>query len=290
MTSYLVTGGSGYIGTRLIRRLVERGDRVLFLYRDASKLDAITQNSENVIPMPVTTKASDYREAIKRYNVEAVFHLASMANYVCAEEDIAKMIEANITLGTLILEGMNGTDCKRFINTATYWQHYDGEDYNPICLYAATKQAFMDIITYYAKWHEVKCISLKLTDVYGDNDPRPKIFALLDKAARTGETLKLTAGEQMVSFLHVDDAVSALCAAADKTALMPSGQSDYCIGTPLIRLKDAVQLYLNIKRHNVSIEWGGSPYRPTQIMVPWLDRPMPDWSPSVDLEKGLRSL
>ena len=199
-------------------------------------------------------------------------------------------MEANITLGTQILEAMGDTECCRFVNVGTYWQHYDGGDYNPICLYAATKQAFMDIATYYAKWRGISCISLKLTDVYGDNDPRPKIFTLIDTAVRTGETLKLTEGEQLVSFLHVEDAVTALCEAAQQTISSGSTHKFYGVGTALISLKNAVALYLKIIGKQPPIEWGGIPYRPTQIMTPWLGELLPHWQPAISLEEGLRSL
>jgi len=285
MACYLVTGGSGYIGSRLVTRLRQDGHRVLALYRDATRIPS----GHGIIPLGLGSVAA-YREALHHHAVEGVFHLAGKACYAQSENDIAPMIESNITLGTHILEAMQGTDCRRFVNVATYWQHYDGPEYNPICLYAATKQAFMDIMTYYAKWCDLSCISLKFTDVYGDKDPRPKIFALIDRAAATGKPLKITAGEQYVSFLHVEDAVDALCTAMRRTQTISSQHETYTVGTTPIMLKKAIQLYLKINPQKASLLWGEMPYRHTQIMSPWLGAPLPDWQPRFDLETGLRSL
>ena len=285
MACYLVTGGSGYIGSRLVARLIQEGHRVLVLYRDAAE----SPSESGIIPLGLGTVAA-YREALRHHAVEGIFHLASVACYAQSENDIAPMIEANITLGTHLLEAMQGTDCRRFVNVATYWQHYDGPEYNPICLYAAMKQAFMDIATYYANWGGLSCITLKFTDVYGDNDPRPKIFALIDRAAASKKQLKLTAGEQHVSFLHVADAVDALCTAMRRTQGMGARHEAYTVGSTPVMLQDAIALYLKIKPQKVSILWGGIPYRPTQIMNPWLGDPLPDWQPRFYLETGLRSI
>jgi len=290
MASYLVTGGTGYIGSRLVQRLTAKGDRVVLLYRRGAQVDVHINENQRIILIPTSSSSSDYREAIQQYEVDAVFHLASKANYVCPATEIAEMIEANITLGTLIMEAMNKTDCQRLINVGTYWQHFNGPDYNPTCLYAASKQAFMDMVTYYTKWHGLRCISLRLTDVYGNNDPRPKIFSLLDQAEKNGETLKLTKSEQLMSFLHVEDAVNALCEAASQTINMKAEHKSYGVGSKLIRLKDAVELYLTIKGKKLTIEWGGVPYRPTQIMNPWMGELLPNWQPTISLQDGLRSL
>ncbi|MHC1712839.1 MAG: NAD-dependent epimerase/dehydratase family protein [Solidesulfovibrio sp.] len=289
MPTYLVTGASGYVGSRLVGRLVAKGHDVVVLYRDESRIAPLL-TSPSVVPLPVGASVAGYRKAIELYNVEGIFHLASKAVYASGEFEIAALIEANVTLGVMLLEAMSTTSCRRFVNAGTYWQHYDGPEYNPICLYAATKQAFMDIVDYYAHWKGFRCITLKLTDIYGDQDPRPKVFTLLDKAARTGERLKMTEGRQLLSFLHVEDAIGALCEAARQTMAMTPSHAVYTVGTPLISLRDAVAMYLEITGKSVVIEWGALPYRPTQIMTPWLGQPLPNWMPAVDLKTGLRNL
>ena len=60
--------------------------------------------------------------------------------------DIKEMINSNIMFGTQILEAMVLHSVPYFVNTGTYWQHFDGKSYNPNSLYAATKQSFQDIL------------------------------------------------------------------------------------------------------------------------------------------------
>lgn len=290
MTTYLVTGASGYVGGRLVRRLLKEGHRVLVLDKEQSGIAELCALSDRAVHLPVSADPQAYRRAFFEEKVDLIFHLASRVSYACALDEVASMIGANVTLGAQLLEAMDGSPCDKFVNVGTYWQHYSGPAYNPICLYAATKQAFMDIVTYYAKWRGVRAVSLKLTDVYGDNDPRPKIFSLVQKAAETGQPLSLTPGEQKISFLHVDDAVSALCIAAARAQKTTKGHEVFTAAMPLVTLKEAVGLFQKVKNIDAPLLWGGASYRDTQIMTPFTDPTLPDWTPQISLEEGLRSL
>ena len=118
------------------------------------------------------------------------------------------MIDSNIKLGTFILEAMKQHGCKYFINTSTYWQHY--KNYNqPICLYAATKKAFEDIIEYYCIDGGIKAISLKLHDVYGYDDHRGKLLNTLIKNGDSEKVFNLTKGEQKLYMVFIDDVIDA---------------------------------------------------------------------------------
>ena len=77
MACYLVTGGSGYIGSRLVTRLRQDGHRVLALYRDATRIPS----GHGIIPLGLGSVAA-YREALhhhvflfKNY-VKNIFHSA----------------------------------------------------------------------------------------------------------------------------------------------------------------------------------------------------------------------
>ena len=101
------------------------------------------------------------------------------------------------------------------MNTGSYSQHYGGRAYSPVSLYAATKQAFQDILQFYCEVRGLRAVTLELPDTYGPDDKRPKLFSLLDRVARSGETLQMSPGEQLLDLLHVDDVVHGYEVAAD---------------------------------------------------------------------------
>lgn len=84
------------------------------------------------------------------------------------------MISSNIELGSLLLDCAYNSNVSFFINVGTYWQHYHGEAYNPVNLYAATKQALEDIANYYRIISDMKICTFCLNDTYGKGDTRKK--------------------------------------------------------------------------------------------------------------------
>ena len=203
------------------------------------------------------------------------------------------MIESNITFETELLEAMRENDIVNFINTGTHWQHYRNAEYDPVDLYAATKQAFEDILKYYREAHGFKVITLQLFDNYGSSDERPKIINLLKKIGESGETLKMSPGEQYIDVVYVDDIVDAFVTAGKHLAderYELCGTYGVSSGKP-IKLRELAAIFEKVSGKKLNIEWGGRQYRPREIMTPWNKfKPLPDWTPKIGLEDGLRRI
>ena len=87
---------------------------------------------------------------------------------------------------------MINAGCYRMVNTGTSWQHYENSDHRPSNLYAATKQAFEEILNFYATAYPLRVCSLHLSDTYGPNDIRPKLFGFLTLGNSREELCKNT--------------------------------------------------------------------------------------------------
>ncbi|WDC83286.1 NAD(P)-dependent oxidoreductase [Caloramator sp. mosi_1] len=109
-----------------------------------------------------------------KHKFDAIFHLASLFIAEHDSNQIDDLLKSNIIFGTHILEAMKYGNVKNMVNIGTYWQHYKNEEYNPVCLYAASKEAFEKIIEFYIQVENIKVITLKLYDIYGINDKRKK--------------------------------------------------------------------------------------------------------------------
>ena len=140
-TRCLITGATGFVGSHLARRLVAEGKDVHILTRATSSLAAIEDIAERLTVhrlgsanasakvsatnAPITASISEQiTNVVTKANPDVVFHLAAMFRAEHASEDIAPMIEANITFTTQLLEGMKQSGVKTLINTGTSWQHY----------------------------------------------------------------------------------------------------------------------------------------------------------------------
>lgn len=211
----LVTGASGFVGRHLVQRLVHDGWQVNIVVRLRTRLPDTPEFSQVYCHL-YDGSTEGMMRCIAKANPSVVFHLASLAISEHAAKDVESLIASNILFGTQLLEAMKVNSVTRFINTGTFWQHYSNEDYNPSCLYAASKQAFEALLEYYIQARSISAVTLKLFDTYGPDDPRPKLINLLNKAAATGEKLDMTAGEQLIDLVYIDDVVDAYVIAAQR--------------------------------------------------------------------------
>jgi nucleoside-diphosphate-sugar epimerase len=162
-----------------------------------------------------------------------------------------------------------------------------------VCLYAATKQAFEDIIRFYVEAHGVRSITLKLFDTYGKGDHRPKLMNILRDASNQGTELQMSPGDQMIDMVYVDDVARAFIKAAELVCQKQSGcfeEYQVSSGRPM-RLKDLVAVYNKVTSGRLKVEFGGRPYREREVMELWgKGKNIPDWRPLIMLEDGIRMI
>jgi nucleoside-diphosphate-sugar epimerase len=227
---------------------------------------------------------------IRDASPDVVFHLASHFLAQHRPEDVTPLIRSNVLFGAQLLEAMANHGAFRLVNAGTSWQHYESRDYSPVNLYAATKQAFEDILRYYAEGGSLRAVSLNLFDSYGPGDPRPKLFTLLRRVAEQGEVLEMSPGEQLIDLVYIDDIVDCFVRAADRLlAGQVTCHERYAVtsGSP-VKLRELVELYARVIGKPLPIAWGGRPYRPREVMVPWhTGMTLPGWQPRVGLAEGL---
>ncbi|NEP77377.1 MAG: NAD(P)-dependent oxidoreductase [Okeania sp. SIO3B3] len=275
----------------MAKAFADQGHAVTTLVRPSSNLDRLFE-LENRVRVEVHDGSMDNMLAVfDRGGFDGVAHLAAMALYSHTPQQACGLMESNILLGTRLLEGAASAGTAWFVDTGTYWEHYRGEAYNPVCLYAATKRAFHDLLHFYCDAHGLKATTLVLHDTYGPADPRPKLFSLLKKIAQTGESLDMTAGEQIIDLVYIEDVAHAYIQAAELLAAQPAGggrPTRYAIrgGNP-ISLQELVRVYAQTTGATLNINWGAKPYREREVMAPWGGEPLPGWTPGTSLQRGI---
>ena len=221
------------------------------------------------------------RAAVEASRPTHVFHLA-----VATASPAAELVEANVLLGALLLEALPAP--ARFVNAATCWQHAADGRVEPRTLHAATKEAFASILEWHERAGRVDVVTLVLHDVYGPRDTRDKLLPALLRALKTGEPAKLTAGEQRVDCVHVDDAVAALLRAASGDGL---AGTRWAVRTGALRsVREIVATLERVAGRPVPVEWGARPTPPQALQPPWEGPILPGWSARIDLETGLRDV
>lgn len=285
----LITGGTGFIGSHLVAHLLDEKWKVHVIVRPTSDLRALPPQVTGVHTYDGSIQS--LLEAVRIVQPNVVFHLAALSIAQHTPHQVTPLIESNILFGVHLAEAITqqAPSC-RFINAGSYWQHYQGKTYSPTNLYAATKQAFEDILIYYVEVCSLRALTLVLFDTYGPGDARPRLLNLLRKALRTGEPLALSPGEQELDLVHVDDVVRAFVQAARwlQTEAATGYVRFFVSSGRLIRLRDLVALCEQIAGRSIPVIWGGRPYRVREVMRPLQGGPpLPGWQPQIPLESGI---
>lgn len=285
----LVTGASGYIGSNLVRSLIDDGWAVAGLTRGAARPAGPGYDVEL---FSTDGSFESVRRAVVTTAPDVVFHVAAVVVAVAQPEDVDPLIRSNVMLVAQLCEAMRlaGSGC--LINTGTYWEFASDGSPEPRTLYAATKLAAETIIDYNCG-RGMRAVTLILHDVYGPDDPRPKILNRLAVLNPDGEPMDLSSGTQILDYVYVDDVARAYIAAANwLLAQGPSIHARFVVrGQNPMTLRAAVQMLELTCGVQLPIRWGAKPHQHHDIMEPWLGgRGVPGWAPVVSLDDGLARL
>ncbi len=290
----LLTGATGFIGKALSAKLLTSGHSLIALVRHSTDDSFLIEHHIKVFVDNGTVDS--LADLLQTEKVEGIIHLASLYLKDHSTGDIPALLESNIVFPARLLEAAKlSTTVKWSINTGTFFQHYQQANYSPVNLYAATKQAFEDLLIFYQETTPIKFVTLKINDTFGPNDTRVKILNLWKRYSENNEVLQMSAGEQLIDMIYIDDVVDGFELMINHLATKPiSFLPERCYAlsaSERVSLRELAQIYEEVSGLPLNIEWGAMPYRPREVMVPWSGgvRP-PQWTPKVTLREGIAKL
>lgn len=277
----LVTGATGFVGTHLVAALAAAGNPVHALVRRLAPL------APGVVAHPFTDSIAETPGIIDRIRPDVVVHLATRFAAQHDPGQLRGMVEANVTFGTVVAEGCARVGA-RLVHATSAWQHFGGAAYSPVSLYAATKQAFVDVLAYYTQVAGLRAAEVCLFDTYGPSDPRRKLVWLLLDAARSGVPLALGSGQPLIDLTHVDDVVAALGVAI--AGGVDGGRLVVRSGRPLT-VRALAGLVGEVTGRRPPVAWDARPDRPREMLQDWDVPGSPTtWRPRIELTDGLDAL
>jgi nucleoside-diphosphate-sugar epimerase len=286
--SVLITGANGFLGRALVRKFIGQGWAVVALVRDADAYSPF--GSETV--RELSDQWENITDILDDVKVTTVIHTATSSLNSASPSDSEQMIKTNILYPTKMLSAMMKNNIKTFLNCSTNWQSMSGKNYNPFNFYAATKESFENIVEYFVS-EGIRAASIRLFDTYGPGDTRRKFLNLVIDAARRGDALGASPGEQRIHLVHIDDVANAFLIAAEDLlqSHLPVHYKWQAPSEELLTLREIVARLEKSTGRTVNVKWGERPYRPGEIMNPHSHLPLvPRWRPEVLLDEGLRVL
>jgi UDP-glucose 4-epimerase len=293
----LVTGASGFLGSWLVRRLLEEGHSVLAVTRPGGKyprLAAIASELEFVYA-DLSTIPTITSEA-KHFAPDVTFHLAWWGGNSSKFVNDPGQVYTNVP-GTLeLVRVAHEADCKAFIFLGTSAEYgvyrvpvRESDAVSPRNLYGHSKYAMMLLTQALSAQWGMRFCGVRPFWTYGPMDDELRMIPSVIHQLLDGKRPRVTAGEQLWDFLYVEDAVRALIALATSSGV--AGIFNLGSGTPC-PLKKVVSSIRDIINPNLEIGFGEVPYGPEQIMHLEADisrlQSATGWRPEVSLQEGLR--
>ncbi len=281
----LITGASGYLGSKLALHFLAAGHRVALLLRPASQLSRL-RGREGAFSLRRCDSDQDIQEFISSIKPDAVIHTACA--YGRKGECLVAINDANLRFGLVILQALlSEKQPVTFINTGTVLE----ANVSP---YALTKHQF-------SQWgrslasrptHQVRFVNVLLQHMYGPGDDPSKFTTHILKICHRNEpNLKLTAGEQKRDFIYIDDVVSAYSTLLEKRNGLANAV-DIEVGSGLApSIREFVQTAHKLTASKTELQFGALPYRPNEPMHLQADISQMNalgWQPKFNLEHGLR--
>ncbi len=286
----LVTGATGFIGKELIRSLLQNSYELVALVRQSSDTSELESMNCEI------AKFHNYEDIIDIFTNNSFMGVIHIASNVIVEHkgsDIEQLMSSNITFGTYLLEASKLKNVKWFINTGTFWQNYQNEDYNPVNLYAATKEAFEVVAKYYTETSDLIFTTIKLNDTFGPKDTRPKVFNLWNDISNTGEVLDMSLGEQIIDISYIEDVINSYTVLIkhlnSNSAITFKNKIFVVSNKEKLALTKLAILFEDVTTSQLKINWGGRHYREREVMKPYsLGENVPNWEQKYSLRDGIK--
>jgi nucleoside-diphosphate-sugar epimerase len=288
MRCAVISGITGYLGRELASQLVNEGVHVHGLTRqDVAAVPAI---ADGVQIHRIDSTTESVTATFERIRPDIVFHLAALARREHRVSDIVPFVNANVLLGTQLLEAARQVDCYRFMTAGSYLQYTESGAFRAFNLYAALKQAFEDVLAYYAEAYGFAAAILTVCNLYSEKDPRPTLITDMARACVERRPMTLHAGEAWVDLLHFEDAAAAFVKAAalfDSETIRPAQLLRYSVTSGRdINSFDLAEAFSRVTRRQLVVERGATGSSARRVK-PWRGPTVPGWSPRVSLDAGI---
>lgn len=229
MANALVTGGTGFIGSHLVERLLADGHHVLVLDNCACGRLENLAHVRHEPRLRIHNVDVVNRSAIEPLfaNIQWVFHLAALADIVPSIQRPVVYHRVNVDGTVAVMEAARAAGVQRVVYAASSSCYGIPDDYptsetaaiRPAYPYALTKWLGEQVALHWAKIYRLPVVSLRLFNVYG---PRARttgaygaVFGVFLAQKLAGQPLTVVGdGSQTRDFTYVTDVVEALVRAA----------------------------------------------------------------------------
>ena len=278
----LLTGGTGFLGSNLLRRLLSLGHELFCIKRETSGLERVNFFKHKIKWFNLET--SDFDEIISSYKIEGIIHCAT--DYGRKQFNPIQTIETNLILPLKLLHAAASNNVLVFINTDTVLD-------KRVDTYSLSKRQFSEWLEKYS--NDILTINVALEHFYGpfDNDSKFVTY-VIRKMLGNEDSIDFTLGLQKRNFVYIEDVIDAFIVLLNNINKLDNSFHNFEVGTEdSVTIKDFVGLVKKLCNNNTTdLNFGAINYRENEVMNTNTNTDKLKslgWFPRFSLEDGLKN-
>jgi len=268
----LVTGGSGFIGSHLVKKLLNNGDEIAI----TTKYDSVYENIRlfnvwnSIKVIECDLRYSDSIKKINDFKPQIVFHLAAYNDVKGSFDNYSDALESNLVGTSNLLENLKKYDQFIYISSSEVYGHQENNSLfietmqpRPISPYSIGKYSGELYAQMHMKYLKKPIKILRPFNVFGESQGTKAVIPELIKKFLNNQVVKITKGRQTREFNYVANTVDLLISASKEKSFF----------NQIVNISDGHEMSIknlakNIKRLSKSkakLLVGGLPERKTEI-------------------------
>lgn len=282
----LITGGTGFIGKRVVDELLSRGYEVhsLVFPPFAPDKDGLIQYEMNLM------ESNKLDKFLEEHHFENLIHLAWYVGKGCHSSNL----NLDWTIATLnLIKSFKEHGGKRYLGAGTiseyeYKYGYLIEDTTPTdpgTLYGNSKNAIYNITKVYCKQNQIDFKWARIFNLYGPDEKPQRLMPSVINSCLKGEDVKVSDCLKYQDYLHVSDTANGI---VDLFESELNGAVNICSAKP-VQLREIVKKIAELTKFKGNILWGAIPPAFGDDIVVGSNDKLKSigWYPQYSLEDGL---
>ncbi|HZQ05147.1 MAG TPA: NAD-dependent epimerase/dehydratase family protein [Anaerolineae bacterium] len=298
MKRVVITGGTGFVGANLARRMLQDGYEVHLVVRPTFDSWRIEDIRESVhLHLVNLLDADSVNSIFQKIQPQWVFHLAAHGAYSW-QTNMQPMLETNLIATINLVQAALKADVETFVHTGSSSEYgvkdhapAESDSLEPNSLYAVTKASASLYCRYIGQSQTFPLITLRLYSVYGPYEEPARLIPTLLVSSLNGQLPPLAQPDIARDFVYIDDVVNAYLIVASQAHHLEPG-AIYNVGSGIqTTLRQVVEIAREIFSIQAEPRWGAMPNRGWDTKH-WtadnrkIKREL-GWQPRVSLKQGL---
>lgn len=297
----IITGGTGFLGSKIVKRLIKEGYQVVLLKRktsNCSRIEKVLRQCRvyHLDAKNASGKPESLEEIFQREQPDGVIHCA--VSYGRKDDETVEVAKTNLLFGLELLESASKAGCKFFINTGSYStkQLAYGRVTQKIYMadYTLSKYQFICWGEEFASLGKIRFYSMDLEHIFGEDDVEGKFIRYVEHSCiHNVPKLELSDGLQERDYIYSENVVDAYMTVIENVEKLPMFQQfQVGMGYP-VTLKEFVTMIARVAESKTELCFGARPRNdnePSRSVADIGSLEAMGWKPRYSREEGVAEM